>query len=157
MLGFIATLPHLVKNLTIERFMITGRQLKAARTLLGLSIESLAEAAKISPMSVRRAEASTQEVNVTPVVADAIERALVERGAVFIAAVPGRHEATAALVADYDERFGKAGETDHGGDDGNLTIKTSGADLREFWLIPPSTPLSDVSVSVLRSGMYDAP
>ena len=63
---------------------MTGRQLRAARALLGWSAERLAEDCMIGINTIRRAEAMTGEVKMTAANARAVQRSLEEAGVEFI-------------------------------------------------------------------------
>jgi len=63
--------------------MITAAQLRAARAMIGLSIEELAEAASVSGNSIRDAEASTG--NAEPELSRKLKHALESRGIIFVA------------------------------------------------------------------------
>jgi hypothetical protein len=68
---------------------LTGPQLRAARALLGLSISSVAEAAKVGVNTVRRAEDCPTRVTISPRLTREIVSALVQRGVIFIPAGDG--------------------------------------------------------------------
>lgn len=64
---------------------ITPGQLRAARALLKLTAENVADAARIGVASVRRAESNDGDgLGVTPVVEAAIRMALESAGVIFI-------------------------------------------------------------------------
>jgi transcriptional regulator with XRE-family HTH domain len=62
---------------------VTGRQIAAARALIGVSAADVASAAKVSPEVLERMEADGSAYPATDGV-DAVRRALEEFGAVFI-------------------------------------------------------------------------
>jgi transcriptional regulator with XRE-family HTH domain len=64
---------------------ITGRQISAARTLLGIGQDSLAKAARISVATLRRMEASEGAVSGMPNNIDAVQRTLEAAGIIFLA------------------------------------------------------------------------
>lgn len=70
--------------------MLTTSQLRAARALIGISIEDLAEAAGIAAETLRDAETSAG--NADPELAEKLKRVLESRGVVFVAA--GQHDAS---------------------------------------------------------------
>ena len=61
----------------------TGAQLRAARGLLNLSAEALAEETKVSLRTIRRAEQDNGEVQINPANAERIKSVLEARGIVF--------------------------------------------------------------------------
>ncbi|MFC4174445.1 GAF domain-containing protein [Microvirga sp. GCM10011540] len=63
---------------------ITSRQVRAGRGLLNWSVRELAEAAKVSPMTVKRIEASSDVLVVRDESAKAVRRALEEGGVEFV-------------------------------------------------------------------------
>jgi hypothetical protein len=75
-----------VHTRTYRSGMITGRQIRAGRSLLGWGHERLAEAAGVSEASVRRAEYYETEPHMRVTTIAAIERALLTAGIVFLAA-----------------------------------------------------------------------
>lgn len=64
--------------------MITTSQLRAARAMIGLSIEELAEAAGVSGNSIRDAEASTG--NAERELSRKLKQVLESRGIIFVSA-----------------------------------------------------------------------
>ena len=64
--------------------MITGRQIAAARTLLGITQKELAEASSISIPTLKRMEASEGEASGMKNNVGAVVQALIELGVVFI-------------------------------------------------------------------------
>jgi len=64
--------------------MLTTSQLRAARAMIGLSIEELAEAAGVSGDSIRAAEASAG--NAEADLSRKLKRVLEARGVIFVAA-----------------------------------------------------------------------
>lgn len=62
----------------------TGRQIAAARTLIGLNQPDLAERANISAATLKRMEASPGQANGLPNNVDAVRRALEAAGVEFI-------------------------------------------------------------------------
>jgi hypothetical protein len=67
-----------------ERSVITTGQLRAARALVRLSADKLAELAGVSLVTIRRAEAADGMVRMMPANAEAIRRALEAAGIEFI-------------------------------------------------------------------------
>jgi hypothetical protein len=63
---------------------ITGKQVRAGRGLLNWSVRQLAEAAGVSPMTVKRIEGSDDVLAVRDRSANAVRRALEEAGVVFV-------------------------------------------------------------------------
>lgn len=63
---------------------ITGPQIAAARTLLRISAQTVADAASVGLATVRRAEASESVPKITAANLNAIRRALEEAGVEFI-------------------------------------------------------------------------
>ncbi len=63
---------------------MNGRQLRAARALLGWSAEKLAEGCMISVNTIRRAEAGTGEVRMMGANARAVQKSLEDAGVEFI-------------------------------------------------------------------------
>ncbi len=63
---------------------LTGRQIAAARTLLGLNQPELAERSKISAATLKRMEASPGPVGGLPNNVEAVQRALEAAGVIFI-------------------------------------------------------------------------
>lgn len=59
---------------------ITGGQIRAARALLRLTAQELADLASVGVATVRRAEAEDGEISATEANANAIRRALEARG-----------------------------------------------------------------------------
>jgi transcriptional regulator with XRE-family HTH domain len=68
-----------------KNISITAGQVKAARALLGLSGEALAELSGVSLVAIRRAEAGRGLAGMMRANADAIRRALESAGVQFIA------------------------------------------------------------------------
>ena len=65
---------------------LTGRQLQAARTLIGMSAQDLAVRSSVGIATIRRAEANAAvEVRMTLNNAEAVVRALDQAGVVFLA------------------------------------------------------------------------
>lgn len=64
--------------------MLTTSQLRAARAMIGISIEELAEAAGVAGDAIRTAEASTG--NAEPELSNKLKRVLESRGIIFVAA-----------------------------------------------------------------------
>lgn len=62
-------------------FLVTGRQVRGARAMLEMSIEELADAAKVGVQTVRRFELGESEPKISTLIA--IQRALEVRGAEF--------------------------------------------------------------------------
>lgn len=62
--------------------MISSRQIKAARALLDWSQDDLAQKSGVSPITVKRAEKSTEASRAG--ILEAIERALMDAGIEFI-------------------------------------------------------------------------
>jgi transcriptional regulator with XRE-family HTH domain len=91
-----------------EKFIMTGRQLRAARALLSWTGEQLAEAAGISLMTIRRAEATDGPLRLMPANLQALRAAFEVAGVTFThdaggsvgvwqrGATAGREEAKAA-------------------------------------------------------------
>jgi transcriptional regulator with XRE-family HTH domain len=67
-----------------ERDHITGRQIAAARTLLGVSQTELANQARVSIATLRRMEGTEGAAAGMPNNVASVQRALEERGVVFI-------------------------------------------------------------------------
>lgn len=67
-----------------ERYHLSGRQIAAARTLVGMSQPELAEAASISVPTLRRMEASPGEASGLANNVAAVQAALVAAGVEFI-------------------------------------------------------------------------
>jgi hypothetical protein len=63
---------------------ITGAQMRAARALLRLRAEDLAQASKVGIATIRRAEAIDGTTSMTEPNADAIRRALEMAGVIFV-------------------------------------------------------------------------
>lgn len=63
---------------------LTGRQIRAARGLLGWTAVELAEASKVGVATIRRAEAEDGPVRMIPANADALVRSLEAQGVAFI-------------------------------------------------------------------------
>ncbi len=63
---------------------MTAEQLRAARALLRMSADKLAEAAGVSMVTIRRAEAQDGPARMMPANADALRRALEAAGVEFI-------------------------------------------------------------------------
>ncbi|GGF78489.1 transcriptional regulator [Rhizobium wenxiniae] len=80
--------------------MITAAQLRAARAMIGLSIEELAEAASVSGNSIRDAEASTG--NPEPELSRKLKHALESRGIIFVAT--GQQDASGPGVRLHQQR-----------------------------------------------------
>lgn len=68
----------------IEKYHLTGRQIAAARTLMGISQPELAEAANISVPTLRRMEASIGEATGLANNVSAVQAALEAAGIEFI-------------------------------------------------------------------------
>lgn len=64
---------------------ITGRQLRAARALLGWSAQQLADASKVGVATIRRVEPNDGPVNMIASTIAAVRRALEAGGVEFIA------------------------------------------------------------------------
>lgn len=64
--------------------MLTGRQLRAARALLGITAEQLASLAQLGVATIRRAEADDGMVNMTASNAHRVVEALEAQGVEFI-------------------------------------------------------------------------
>lgn len=64
--------------------LLTGAQLRAARALLGVSASDLAATTKLGIATIRRAEANSGRVSMTPANAERLVRALEEAGVEFI-------------------------------------------------------------------------
>ena len=64
--------------------LLTGAQLRAARALLGVSASDLAATTKLGIATIRRAEAYSGRVSMTPANAERLVRALEEAGVEFI-------------------------------------------------------------------------
>ena len=69
---------------TETAFMITGAQVRGARGLLNLSVAALAENTGLAVNTIRRAEATNEEVPITRANALTLRRALEAAGIVFI-------------------------------------------------------------------------
>jgi hypothetical protein len=80
-----------VVNFMVERRRaeVTGAQIRAARGLLNLSIEGLADDTKLSLKTIRRAERYHGTVQINAANAEQIVAALEKRGACFIAVGDG--------------------------------------------------------------------
>lgn len=63
--------------------MITGRQIRAARDLLGISISNMAERFDVQPSTIIRAEATDDEPAITIAQAARIQHMFEKRGIVF--------------------------------------------------------------------------
>jgi len=63
---------------------LTGRQIRAARGLLGWTAVDLAETSKVGVATIRRAEAEDGAVRMIPANADALVRCIEAQGVVFI-------------------------------------------------------------------------
>src|SRR4051812_19713462 len=74
----------MVKELRGEGVWLRAAQLRAARGLLNVSAEKLAEEAKVSLKTIRRAEKSKEVVLITAINADRIVEVLESRGVRFI-------------------------------------------------------------------------
>ena len=68
---------------------LTGAQLRAARGLLNLSAENLAEETKVSLRTIRRAEQDDGKVQINAANAERIKSVLEARGIVFFEASDG--------------------------------------------------------------------
>lgn len=66
-----------------EKFIMTGRQLRAARAFLNWTGEQLAEAAGISLMTIRRAEATDGPLRLMPANLQALRAAFEVAGVIF--------------------------------------------------------------------------
>lgn len=64
---------------------MTGRQMRAARALLGWSALQLAEASKVGVATIRRVEPTNGPVGMIPSTVAAVQRALEAAGVQFIA------------------------------------------------------------------------
>ncbi len=64
--------------------MLTTSQLRAARAMIGISIEELAEAAGVAGDTIRATEASAG--NAEPELSEKLKRVLQSRGIIFVAA-----------------------------------------------------------------------
>ncbi len=64
--------------------MITGTQIRAARYLVGISIEHLAESTGVAVATIRLAEGGEAELTATAVQLSAIRSALEDRGVEFL-------------------------------------------------------------------------
>ncbi|KAB2766872.1 helix-turn-helix transcriptional regulator [Brucella anthropi] len=64
--------------------MITGRQIAAARTLIGITQKELADASSISIPTLKRMEASEGEASGMKNNVSAVVQALIDMGVVFI-------------------------------------------------------------------------
>lgn len=64
--------------------MISARQIKAARALIGLSQEELADKAKCGIATVRRIEASVSAISGTAQTISKLEKALQSAGITFV-------------------------------------------------------------------------
>ena len=62
---------------------LTGSQLRAARALLGMSAQALAERSKVSLRTIRRAEADNGMVSMTDANASRLIEVLTARGVIF--------------------------------------------------------------------------
>lgn len=69
-----------------EKYHPTGRQIAAARTLIGISQPELAEAANISVPTLRRMEASPSKATGLANNVSAVQAALEAGGVIFISA-----------------------------------------------------------------------
>jgi hypothetical protein len=83
---------------------ITGAQIRAARGLLNLSIEDLAEDTKLSLKTIRRAEREHGQVQINAANGERIVTVLEERGVCFIA--PGNGGVGVRLRSDPPPQFG---------------------------------------------------
>jgi len=63
---------------------LTGRQLRAARGLLGWTAQDLANASKVGVATIRRAEAGDGPVRMIPANTDALIRTLEAQGVMLI-------------------------------------------------------------------------
>ncbi|WP_424988820.1 hypothetical protein [Microbulbifer sp. S227A] len=64
---------------------ISGAQLRAARALLNISAQELADMASVGVATIRRAETNNNSSNMSAVVENAITSALAKAGVEFIA------------------------------------------------------------------------
>jgi transcriptional regulator with XRE-family HTH domain len=92
-----------------ESDRLTGRQIAAARTLIGLSQAELAAASKISVPTLRRMESSDGPASGYANNADAVRRALESAGIAFIEA-NGGGAGVRLSVESAPRRAGQAGE-----------------------------------------------
>ncbi len=67
-----------------EKYHLTGRQMRAARALLGWSAAKLAEMSKVGVATIRRVEPVDGPVSMIPSTAEAVRRALENGGVEFI-------------------------------------------------------------------------
>jgi transcriptional regulator with XRE-family HTH domain len=67
-----------------DHILITGRQIAAARVLLGMAQSDLAERANISVPTLKRMEASDGQAQALPNNVAAVRRALEEAGVLFL-------------------------------------------------------------------------
>lgn len=81
----------------IEGDQLTGRLIKAARALAGMSASDLASASGLNVITIKRAEAAAGVLALRPATSDAIIQALSAKGVRFIADGPGDSE-TGVLV-----------------------------------------------------------
>lgn len=65
--------------------VLTGAQLRAARGLLNLSADALAEETKVSLRTIRRAEQDTGSVQITAANAERIKSVFEAQGIIFFA------------------------------------------------------------------------
>jgi len=68
----------------VENIAVTGRQLRAARALLGWSAQQLADLSKVGVATIRRVEPSDGPVNMIASTSAAVQRALEAAGVEFI-------------------------------------------------------------------------
>lgn len=73
-----------------SRIVLTGEQLRAARSLLRWERKDLALASKLSEPTIKRLEATRGDVNAHPVTIDALLRALDDAGVELIDASDGK-------------------------------------------------------------------
>ncbi len=84
----------MVKNAEI---VMTGAQLRAARALLGMRAEDLAQESKVSLRTIRRAEIENGPVNITAANIAALSMVLTDHGVIFIR-TPGAIGVSIAMV-----------------------------------------------------------
>lgn len=83
--------------------MITSRQIRAARALLGWTQETLADAALVALTALKRLE--SDRLGVRDTTRDAVRKALEEHGVIFLSSARG----LGVMLVDQPENDGKTG------------------------------------------------
>ncbi|MBP2292978.1 helix-turn-helix domain-containing protein [Azospirillum rugosum] len=83
--------------------MITSRQIRAARALLGWTQETLADAALVALTALKRLE--SDRLGVRDTTRDAVRKALEEHGVIFLSSARG----LGVMLVDQPENAGKTG------------------------------------------------